>query len=440
MSRLAAFGLQRSELRAWAMYDWANSAFVTSVIAVFYPVYFASTAAGLTAEQATQRFGLATTVALAITAVLSPILGFMADRYAMRKRLLVVSLSLALLSTLGLALAPVGAWQLGLVLFGLGNIGASASFVFYDSLLPHIARPDEVDRVSSAGYAMGYLGGGLMLAFNVVMVAKASSLGLGDSTNAMRWVFASVAIWWAVFSIPLFRCVSEPAASVSEEEASLGVWGGLAATFRDLKAFDQALLMLVAFLLYNDGISTIIRMTAVYGKGVGIGANVMPLAFLMVQFLGIPCTYFFAMLASRFGSKPAIGLALAVYMVVTAVAFKLSSPAEFWLLAVLVAFAQGGCQALSRSLFSSMIPERKSSQFFAFFAVAEKFAGVFGTGIFTAVTYAVGDSRLAVLSLLGFFLTGAAFLSKVDIAKGRAQAAEANAVDAAGRNQNGGGE
>lgn len=440
MSRLAAFGLQRPELRAWAMYDWANSAFVTSVIAVFYPVYFASTAAGLTSEQATQRFGLATTVALAITAVLSPILGFMADRYAIRKKLLGVSLSLALVSTLGLALAPVGAWQMGLVLFGLGNIGASASFVFYDSLLPHIARPDEVDRVSSAGYAMGYLGGGLMLAFNVIMVAKAQSLGLGDATSAMRWVFASVALWWAVFSIPLFRRVTEPGASVSEKEASLGVWGGLAATFRDLKTFDQALLMLVAFLLYNDGISTIIRMTAVYGKGVGIKASVMPLAFLMVQFLGIPCTYIFALLAARLGSKPAIGIALAVYMVVTAVAYRLSTPTEFWILAVLVAFAQGGCQALSRSLFASMIPERKSSQFFAFFGVAEKFAGVFGTGIFTAVTYAVGDSRLAVLSLLGFFLAGAAFLSKVDIAKGRAQAAEANAQDAVKTDQNGGGE
>ena len=429
MSRLVAFGLQRPELRAWAMYDWANSAFVTSVIAVFYPVYFSSTAHGLTPEQATQRFGLATTVALAVTAVLSPILGFLADRYAIRKKLLGVSLTLALFSTFGLAFAPVGAWQIGLLFFGLGNIGASASFVFYDSLLPHIARPDEVDRVSSAGYAMGYLGGGLMLAFNVFMVAKASSLGLGDASNAMRWVFASVALWWGIFSIPLFRQVSEPPASVHENEAHLGVWGGLVATFRDLRAFDQALLMLIAFLVYNDGISTIIRMTAVYGKEVGIKASVMPLAFLMVQFLGIPCTYLFAALAARIGSKPTIGITLAIYMVVTVVAYRMSTANEFWTLAVLVAFAQGGCQALSRALFSSMIPERKSSQFFAFFGVAEKFAGVFGTGIFTLMVYAMGDSRMAVLSLFGFFIVGAAFLAKVDIEKGRKQAVEANRVD-----------
>ncbi len=292
------------------MYDWANSAFVTSVIAVFYPIYFSSSATGLTPAESTERFAQATTVALAVTALLSPLLGFLADRYAVRKLMLGLCLSLALLATLGLAAAPSDRWQLGLLLFGLANIGASASFVFYDALLPHIASPDEVDRVSSAGYAAGYLGGGLMLAFNVLMVMKSEALGLGDPLTAMRWVFFTVVLWWAVFSVPMFFKVDEPAPSVSAEEAARGVWHGLKATFEDLKAFDQALLMLVAFLIYNDGIGTIIRMTGVYGSEVGIDRNTLTQAFLMVQFLGIPCTYMFAVLAGKIGVKPTIGITL----------------------------------------------------------------------------------------------------------------------------------
>lgn len=431
MSRLAAFGLHRRELRAWAMYDWANSAFVTSVITVFYPVYFAGNAqASLTPAGATERFAYATTMALAVSALLSPVLGFLADRYAVRKRMLAVCLTLALAATVGLALAPAQSWQAGLLFFALANIGASASFVFYDSLLPHIARPDEIDRVSSAGYAVGYLGGGTMLAINVAMVLKPSLFGLADAAAAMRWVFLSVAAWWAVFSIPLFLRVSEPAPSVSPEEAREGVWAGLRATFGELKAFDQAFLMLLAFLIYNDGIGTIIRMTTVYGSEVGIDRNTQIQALLMVQFLGIPCTYLISALAARFGPKPTIGFTLLVYAFVTWVAYSMSTPGEFWTLAVLVAFAQGGCQALSRSLFASMIPERQSSQFFAFFAVAEKFAGVFGAAIFAFLISATGESRLAVLSLVVFFLVGAVLLSLVDVEKGRAHAAEANARDA----------
>jgi UMF1 family MFS transporter len=429
MSRLAAFGLHRPELRAWAMYDWANSAFVTSVITVFYPVYFASNAQeSLTPVGATERFAYATTVALAISAVLSPLLGFLADRHAVRKRMLAGCLSLALLTTVAMALAPAQQWGWSLTFFALANVGASLSFVFYDSLLPHIARPHEIDRVSSAGYAVGYLGGGSMLALNVLMVMRPGLFGLSDASGAMRWVFLSVALWWAVFSIPLFRRVSEPPPSLTPEQASQGVWIELRAIFGELKTFDQAFLMLLAFLVYNDGIGTIIRMTTVYGSEIGIDRTTQIMALLMVQFLGIPCTYLIAALATRFGSKLTIGFTLLVYALVTWVAYGMTTPREFWILAALVAFAQGGCQALSRSLFASMIPERQSSRFFAFFAVAEKFAGVFGSAIFALLISATGETRLAVLSLVVFFLVGAVLLSLVNVEKGRAHAAQANAL------------
>lgn len=432
MSRLAAFGLHRPELRAWATYDLANSAFVTSVITVFYPIYFASTAdSSLPPGEVTARFAMATTIALAIAAVLSPILGSLADTYGIRKKLLAGALTLALLATLGLAIAPQGAWQLGLICFGLANIGASASFVFYDSLLPHIARADEVDRVSSAGYAMGYLGGGVLLTLHVAMVAKPELFGLSDALSAMRWAFASVVVWWALFSLPLFFKVSEPAA-VPLSGPAPGVWTSLGTTLTQLKKFDQALLLLIAFLIYNDGIGTIIRMTGIYGKEVGIDDLTLISAILAVQFLGVPFTFFFSWVAGKLGPKPTIGITLAVYTGVTWVAYSMTSATEFWMLALMVAFAQGGCQALSRSLFASMIPERQSSQFFAFFAVAEKFAGVFGAGIFAALVSLTGGGRLAVLSLVVFFVVGGLLLSRVDVARGRAQAAEANRGDSSG--------
>lgn len=429
MSRLAAFGLHRPELRAWAMYDLANSTFVTSVITVFYPIYFATTAdQSIPAGEVTARFAMATTVALAVSAILSPILGALADQYGARKKLLAISLSLALVSTLGLAIAPPGAWQLGLLFFGLGNVGASASFVFYDALLPHIASADEVDRVSSAGYALGYLGGGTLLAVNIVMVAKPEFFGIVDSLTAMRWAFVTVAIWWGIFSLPLFFKVPEPP-PLPAEEASLGIWTGLRSTLGHLRDFDQALMLLVAFLIYNDGIGTIIRMTGIYGKEVGIDDLTLTTAILTVQFLGIPFTFFFGWVAGKVGPKPAIGFTLIVYICITWVAYTMTTTTQFWTLALLVAFAQGGCQALSRSLFASMIPEKKSSQFFAFFAVAEKFAGVFGAGIFAFVVHMTGGGRTAVLSLVVFFIIGGLLLSRVDVQKGREQVARANAED-----------
>ncbi len=426
MSFLASLGLHRPELRAWALYDLANSAFVTSVITVFYPIYFANTAdPSLTAGQRTALFAQGTTIALAVVALVSPFLGILADRFAMRKKLLAVSLTLAVLSTAAMGLVDQGAWQMSLLFFGLANIGASASFVFYDSLLPHIAKPDEIDRVSSAGYAAGYLGGGILLLFNVAMVMKPELFGLTDALSAMRWAFLSVAVWWAVFSIPLFLKVSEPPA-VEDEESEKGVIAGLIDTLKDLKKFDQALLLLVAFLIYNDGIGTIIRMTSAYGAEIGIESNTMISAILVVQLIGIPCTFFFAWLSQRVGIKAAIGSTLVVYTMVTWVAYTMQTATQFWTLALMVGFAQGGAQALSRSLFASMIPEKKSSQFFAFFAVAEKFAGVIGVGLFAVLASSFENGRVAVLSLVVFFLIGGFLLSKVDVAKGRRQAAEAN--------------
>jgi MFS transporter, UMF1 family len=415
-------GLHRAELRAWALYDWANSAFLCTIITAVYPIYFAQvSAAGMAPARATAIFATATTIALSVIAVLAPILGAVADYYAWRKRMLSFFLLLGVVSTAGLSLTGQGDWKLGAGLFILANIGASGSFVFYDSLLPHIASPKEVDKVSTAGYALGYLGGGLLLAVNLMWILKPAVFGMADPQAAMRWSFLSVAIWWALFSIPLLRQVPEPpgAADKMKGHPVKVAFSRLASTLRDLRSYRQAFLLLIGFLIYNDGIGTIIRMTGVYASDIGLESSTIITAVLMVQFLGIPFTLAFGALSSKTGTKNAILLALSIYVVVAVLAYRLTTAREFYILAGLVAVAQGGCQALSRSLFASLIPSDRTSEFFGFFAVAEKFSGVAGTGIFAILISATGSSRAAVLSIVAFFVIGAGFLMAVDVDKGR---------------------
>ena len=312
------------------------------------------------------------------------------------------------------------------LLFIVVNIGVSGSFVFYDSLLPHIAGPDEMDRVSSAGYALGYVGGGLLLALNLAWILKPSLFGLPDAGVASRLSFLSVAVWWVLFSIPLFRRVPEPTLRPRDcrDGAPSPPLPQLGSTLRDLRKYRQAFLMLVAFLIYNDGIGTIIRMAGPYGQEIGLPQIALITAFVMVQFVGIPFAFAFGWLAGRIGAKTSIFIALLVYVVISIVGYYMTSAWQFFLLSFLVATVQGGSQALSRSLFASMIPPSKSSEFFGFFGVFEKFAGIVGPALFAITVRATGSSRNAILSVIAFFVIGALLLWKVDVEEGKRVAAE----------------
>jgi UMF1 family MFS transporter len=315
-----------------------------------------------------------------------------------------------------------GQWMLALGLFMLANIGAAGSLTFYDSLLPHIARPEELDRVSSAGYAMGYLGSGMLLAANLLWIQQPAWFGFADAGAATRASFLSVGIWWALFTIPLLRRVPEPAVAVAAtpwREA----FSRLRQTNLELRRYPQAFLMLVAFLLYNDGIGTFIRMSSLYGTQIGLDQGSLITALLLVQFIGIPFAVLFGWVAERVGAKNAIFGALAVYTVVALLAFWMTTATHFFLLAALVGMVQGGSQALSRSLFASLIPRERSSEFFGFFAVFEKFAGIFGPLFFSAAVALTGSNRTAILSVIVFFVAGATVLTKVDVAAGQRQAA-----------------
>jgi UMF1 family MFS transporter len=425
MKLLSRLGLASPEVRAWAMYDWANSAFLTVVVTAVFPIYYRSVAAkGLSDTDATGRFGLATTLALIVAAVLAPPLGVLADRTGSRLRLLGRFLALGVLATAALALVGEGDWLWALGLFVLANIGAAGSFVFYDALLPHVAAPGDMDRVSSAGYALGYIGGGLMLALALALILKGSALGL-TGTLPTRLSFFLVAVWWAVFSRPMFRRVREPAPAgvPGSLKGLLGQsFSQVGRALKDLRRYPQALLMLLAFLLYNDGIQTIIRMATIYGDELGLDRTLMISAIVLVQFVGIPFAFLFGALGSRIGTKPAIFLGLAGYVAITFLGWRMTTGSQFLILAALVGTVQGGTQALSRSLFARMIPAQKSGEFFGFFAIFEKFAGIFGPLFFSVAIYATGSSRTAILTTLVFFVAGALLLLRVDVARGERDA------------------
>jgi UMF1 family MFS transporter len=422
---MARLGLDRPELRAWAMYDWANSAFQCTIITAVFPVYYSSVAAdGLPGAVATARFATATTIALTFIALVSPILGAYADFAGAKKRLLAAGMAIGVAATAAMALVGRGDWRLAEWLFVIANIGISGSFVFYDSLLPHVAREDEMDRVSSAGYALGYLGGGLLLLLNLCWILKPHWFGLPDAGVASRLSFLSVAIWWVAFAIPLFRVVPEPPGR--PDAAALGSRGPIRASFaqlgetlRELRRYRHAALMLVAFLVYNDGIGTIIRMAGLYGAELRLPQSALIGAIVMVQFVGIPFALLFGRVAERIGAKRAIFVSLVVYVCISILGYRMTEAWEFYLLAFLVGTVQGGSQALSRSLFASMVPRDKSSEFFGFFAVFEKFAGIFGPALFALTVHSTGSSRNAILSVIAFFVVGAALLAMVDVAEGQ---------------------
>jgi MFS transporter, UMF1 family len=429
---LGRIGLGRRELVAWAMYDWANSAFWTTVIVAVFPPFFSEYAAkGLAPLDATSRYAWGTTIAVTIVAIIAPVLGTIADQRAMKKPLLGVFLIIGVIATLLMATIGSGQWRYALVLFIIANVGVASTLVFYDSLLPHIAAPEELDRVSTAGFAVGFIGGGVLLLVNLAWILSPQTFGISGTVEAIKLSLASVGVWWLLFSIPLFHVVREPAVPAGAATRRLQLGATIRATletFQELRRHRHALWMLIAFLLYNDGIQTIIRMSAIYGAEVGIDRNAQIAAFVMVQFVGVPCSFLFGAAAGRIGAKTALFFTLAVYMGITVLGYFLMTAWQFFALAFLVGTVQGPSQALSRSLYARMIPKEKSSECFGFFAVFEKFAGIAGPAVFAGSISLFQSSRAAVLSVLLFFVLGAIALTRVNVAAGEAQVASGSAL------------
>ena len=436
---LNRLGLHRRELRSWAMYDWAASSVQTTIMVAVFPIYFIRVAgANVPSEVANQHLATANAISVAIVALLSPVLGAIADYSGRKKQLLGLFLIIGVLSTAAMFFIGSGDLRLAETLYVLSMSSVAATYVFYESLLPHIASETEMDRVSTAGYAIGYTGGGVLLALNLAWIQKPEWFGMpsGDgltpdqATLPVRLAFLSVAIWWLVFSIPLFRGVREPQRLLEADETARGsvvrhAFVRLGETFHELRGYRHAFLMLIAFLFYNDGISTIQKMAAAYATELNIPQDAVIAAILIVQFLGIPFSFLFGIVAGRIGAKRAIFAGLLVYTGISILGYHMSTATHFYVLAALVGMVQGGTQALSRSLFANMIPRHKSGEFFGFFSVFNKFAGIFGPLLFASVIGTTGSSRRAILSVVAFFALGGILLAFVNVRVGEQAARDA---------------
>jgi UMF1 family MFS transporter len=411
----------RREVLSWALYDWANSAFAITVMSAFFPLFLKQYwSDGADATLTTFRLGLANSIGGLLIALLSPILGAIADQGGTRKRHLIFFAAMAIFMTCALQFVARGEWPLAVALYVLAVIGFSGSNSFYDALLVSITSEPQLDKVSSLGFALGYLGGGLLFAVNVVMTLWPVRFGLVDAAEAVRLSFGMVALWWAVFSIPLLVFVKEPDAvgGPSGWSAASAGFRQLAATFREIRRLRIVLLFLMAYLLYIDGVGTLVRMALDYGMALGFEENSLIVALLITQFVGFPASIAFGHLGARFGAKAGIIIGLGVYIAATLWGYAMERVSEFYALAIVIGLVQGGVQSLSRSLFARIMPADRAGEFFGFYNMLGKFAAVMGPFLVGFTALATGSSRAAILVIAALFLAGGVLLYFVDEREG----------------------
>jgi len=408
---------KRRETVSWALYDWANSAFATTVLAGFFPVFFQQFwSTGVDPTVSTSRLGFANGIAGVMVALLAPALGAIADRMSGRKLQLVAWSMLGVVGTAALGFVQQGEWQWAAACFVLAGIGFNAANIFYDALLLEVSRPDELDKVSAFGYSMGYLGGGLLFAFNVLMTLKPAWFGLSGPAQAVQVSFLTVAVWWFVFTLPLARNVRERPAATPAAGLGIAVRDGLKAlrnTVRHLGQHREVAMFLAAYWLYIDGVHTIYMMAVDYGVALGLPSSSLLAALLLTQFVAFPSALLLGWLGNRWGARRGILLCIAVYLAATVYAWFLDTVVEFFALAVVVGLVQGGIQSLSRSLFGRLVPEGKGGEFFGFFNLMGKFASFLGPMLIAVVALVTGDSRLSVTSLAVLFILGGLLLLRV---------------------------
>jgi UMF1 family MFS transporter len=428
---------------AWALYDVANSAFWLVIAAAIFPVYYqelyvqSQTQPGQALTQEAEqelktkggsRLGYTAAIAMAVVAVLGPVLGAVSDRIAAKKKLLAGFAGIGVLATGLMLFIGRGDVLFASTLYLIGTIGVAGSMVFYDALLPAVAREEDLDRVSAIGFAAGYLGSVVLFIANVFMLASPRKFGMTGADQAARISFFITAIWWAAFTIPLLRTVKEP--PVEGSGGGVTIWSGfvqLGHTFRKLTRYKQLLIFLVAFWIYSDGIGTIIKMATAFGNSLGVDRNDLMIALVVTQIVGVPCALAFGSMAKRIGAKAGILIGLGAYAGICGFAAFMSKSWHFYALAIAVGVVQGGTQSLSRSLFATMIPKGQTGEFFGFFSTMEKFAGILGPLVLGLLWGEGGDPRHGIVALGVFFIVGMIVLSRVKVDEGRRAAAESMA-------------
>jgi len=404
---------------SWAMYDWANSVFFTTVMAGFFPVFFKkywNTEA--TVLQSTERLGLLLAIAGFILALLSPLLGVISDYRRSKKKFLFGFMFIGVLANAALFWVPQGEWFLAALSYGIAFFCCSASCVFYDSLLSGVAKPEQYNKVSSLGYSLGYLAGALLLVVNVLMYQKPELFGFVDAVQGVKYSFLTVSVWWFLFTFPLMLNVPEPEAPSSTDSILKLLKKSiheLNHTFLDLAKNRNILFFILAYWFYIDGVSTVMTMAVDFGVSLGFDSGDLIKALLITQFVGFPAAYFAGYLANRWNSKSIIAIGLVVYLCVVVGASYMSQPWHFYLMAFMIGLSQGGVQALSRSTFAYLTPAEKSGEYFGFFNLLGKFASVIGPLLMAGSARLVSDPQKTILSLSILFVFGLYFLSKVTI-------------------------
>jgi UMF1 family MFS transporter len=420
---------------SWAFYDWANSAFATTVMVVFFPVFFKQYWSGeVSAQESTFWLGITNGGASLVLALMAPFLGTLGDRGGSRLRFLFAFTVLGVVTTGALALVDQGQWQWAAVLFALASIGFWGGIIFYDSLLIDVAPPGRLDSVSGAGYAFGYLGGGVLLAVNVWMTQDPGFFGLADASAAVKASFVSVALWWALFSIPAFLFVRERKASTAaapmvSSQLVRDSFAELVKTFREVRRYRAVWLFLLAYWLYIDGVNTIQKMAVDYGMSIGLQTSSLIKAILLVQFIGFPAALLFGWLGQRKSPLVGIFICIVVYTLVTIYATLLSTEREFFIMAAATGCVQGGIQALSRSYYGRLIPQDRAGEFYGFYNMMGKFAAVLGPLLMGTTALLSDNSRIAILSIVVLFAGGAALLA---VSARRAQGDQLAATQLAG--------
>lgn len=409
----------------WSMYDWANSAFTTTIMAGFFPVFFKEYwSQGAEVTVSTAKLGFANSLASIIVAVMAPILGAIADCAGHKKKFLIFFATLGSLASVALYFVAQGEWLMAAMIYVVGTIGFSGSLTFYDGLLPSVADEHRIDYISSLGYAMGYLGGGVLFLLNVAMTLSPTTFGLTDAGEAVRLSFISVGIWWGVFTLPIIWFVPEAKRKNASSMSALVAAGfkQLGHTFRKVRHLRMIFLFLAAYWLYIDGVDTIIRMAVDYGMSIGFKRDELIKALLITQFVGFPCAIVFGRLGEKIGAKRSIFIGIAVYLAVVLWAVQMSEAWEFYTLAVVIGFVQGGIQALSRSFYSRLIPHDQAAEFYGFYNLLGKFAVIFGPILIGLTGLISHNPRVGIASIAILFIAGGFLLFFVDEAQGREEA------------------
>lgn len=412
---------KNKEIISWSLYDWANSTFSTTVMAGFFPIFFKqywSTAADVTLS--TWYLGLANSIASILVASLAPFLGAIADKASVKKKLLIFFAFIGVISTGSLSMVSQGYWRVAIIFYIAASVGFMSANIFYDSLLPSVAPKEKRDFVSSLGFALGYIGGAILFLINVTMYLNPEFYGIADAPTAIKISFLTVAVWWAVFSIPILIFVKEPLVQIDIgvfQSIKLG-WSQLISTLKSIRELRIVATFLVAYWLYIDGVDTMIRMAVDYGTSLGFSSSSLITALLMVQFIAFPATLIYSWLAGKIGIKNGIMVGIIGYALISILGSMVSKEWHFYALAVLIACFQGGIQALSRSLYSRITPESRSAEFFGFYNMFGKFAAIIGPPLMGYIGLITGNPRYGILSIIILFILGGYFLAKVDVEEG----------------------